>query len=98
MKTKFVKYSWGYNEDGSEKYAIVQPLDEDDPQVKEIREDILGGLEDPTILNNKLWAKMVYGSSVKYDKVGRILMFSNIKEITELDTKEVLREHFVGLL
>ena len=92
---KFVKYSWGNDKDGNERYVIVQPLDENNKEVKRIKEDVI---IDDSFHKNCRWGKMIYGSSVKYTKSGNIYYFNDIKKITKLDTEEVMREHFVGLI
>ena len=93
---KFAKYSWGYNNDDKEKYAIVQPLEDDCEEVKRILEE--GFITDSAVRVNCHWAKMIYGTNAKYSKAGAILYFTNVKKITELDEDEVMNENFVGLI
>ena len=96
MKSKFYKYSWGFRDDGREKYVIVQPLDSNCEEVQKIKES--GIISDCALHKNCHWGKLVYGSNVKYSRTGRIFYFRDVKTITVLDTNEVMEEHFTGLL
>jgi len=93
---KFAKYSWGYDEEGNEKYAIVQPLEDDSEEVKRVRIEAHIDPNDDGYIGGA-WGKIVYGSSCKYEKKGNIFYFRNM-EVSDLDTDKVLKEHFVGLI
>lgn len=100
MKTKFQKISWGFDEnDGHEKYVIIQRLNETDPEmIKYLEEN--GHLTETLKRESEpyVWGKLVYGSSAQYEKSGRIFWFRQASNITNLDTEEVLKEHFTGLI
>jgi len=95
MNSKFIRINYGLDEeDGHERYVIIQPLSNDHPEVLRIHGEY------PTIDpdNGGMWGRLVYGSRVKYEKSGRVFRFCDADDITELDEDEVMDEHFVGLI
>jgi len=93
---KFVKYSWGYGDDGKEKYVIVKPVAANDPEVIKIIEEC--NYEGSLDLEDRFWGYVIYGSKTKYEKAKRLMMFSSVKTVTNLNVDDVMKEHFVGLL
>ena len=89
---KFFKLSWGYRDDGKERFAIVSSLSD---SWKEKHPEYVEGIV-PN--ENSMWATFIYGSNRGCDKKGTILFFSNIKEITEISPKEIGEKYFVELL
>ena len=96
---KYTKFWWG----NPKKYVIGQLLDELGPEVQKRIGTPEG--EDPkefitSEYGERVWMKILYGSTCGYTKVGNIEYIKKTLDLQmeDLDTDQVVKDHFVGLL